>query len=731
MLPAWLFLVACSAAVAQELQLTQDVITSNFAQQSDVLADAPVSMSASDALVSPLLTPYPEPLVNLGAQKRPAWIRFSVTNATAKPGAWLLNTLRTNVEVLEIYKLGPDGLELMLDNASNTQRKISLQRYFNLAAEFSLEPGESATFVVRFQAAVAGWLPMRVIPTSLLTRFTFSQFSLFIFSTAGTGVLIFFNLLVFLATRDRIYILYTAATSALLLCCLHLQGLTTAWWFYNSPEWGRTFGASSAMCSALLLSTFARRFLGLKGRQMADYWYRLTGFALALHLMLVPVSMSFARQFTDGIIISGWCFVVATFVSLPIQVAFSGREARLERALLGVAWTVLALQFVMLMLSTAGVLPATNVDWYLLGPACFTEASLVAVSIALRVRRLQLQKDAADAKSAAALQDMSERARMVLAASHDARNLVSGALALNKRIVSSKDLVDAQSDSQQLGQMLGSVQQTMNLMVSNNRQVGAGAIPMIEEIKVAELFETLELTFRERADKAGKSISYRSQCDSIAADRNMVVRVLSNLIANAIEYSDGKRVLLVCRRADDHVSLRVYDQGPGLSATELASITDEDKSVRLSPQTSGVGVGLSVCRQLAAAYGAKLESASRSDGGSMFGLSMPLPDISKSGQNLVFVGEPELWARFVSIIRGSKILDDGDNASHGIRVFSEAAEVRLSRSVNIVACFDRSPENRDKWSQTADAILCFPLTLPALAQAISIACYRRSLTEAN
>lgn len=717
----------CGGLSAESIGVSQDAITSNFGPQIELLADAPLTMTAAEALKSPLLVPYDRPIVNLGLQDAPVWMRFRVENPSDEWGAWILNTLRTNVEILEIYKSNADGIELLFDNANIAQRQSSVQRHFNLVAPLALAPNETATIIVRFKAAVSGWLPMRIIPISLLTQFTFSQFSLFIFSIAGTGVLIVFNLLIFLAARDKLYILYSAATTSLVLACLHLQGLTTAWWFYASPEWGRTFGITAIALAALMLITFARRFLQLKGRVFADYWYRIAALALGLHIIVIPGSVLVAPTFTNFLASSGWITALSAFISLPLQAFFAGGGRRLERTLLGVAWTALATQFTWLVLSGLGIVPAGNLDWYLLGPVCFMEASLVAISIAVRVRRLQEEKETSDARSTLALQDMNERARMVLAASHDAGNLVSGALSLNERIEGAQELTQAKSDARKSRELLDSLQQTMSVMVSHSRQVGSGSIPMIETINVAELFGTLALTFRERSRQQGKRITFRTTLESVAGDRYMLSRVLSNLLNNAVMYAKGERVLIVCRGHVDAVLLRVYDQGPGLSAGDLAQVLLGDRSVRLSPQSEGIGVGLRSSKDLAAAYGASLEAASKIDGGSMFGLRLPMPDLASIGPKINFLGDRELWQSHAALLKGGSLVDQHRGEAGQLYVFSESVQVAKTESINVVACVDRSTDNRDKWSQLADVILCFPVTLPALAYASWLACRRRDL----
>jgi anti-sigma regulatory factor (Ser/Thr protein kinase) len=250
---------------------------------------------------------------------------------------------------------------------------------------------------------------------------------------------------------------------------------------------------------------------------------------------------------------------------------------------------------------------------------------------------------------------------------------------------------------------------------------------MIETINVAEILETLVLTFREFGAEHSKRITWRSNLESVAGDRYMLTRVLSNLIKNAILYSRGERVLIVCRGFEDHVDFRVYDQGPGMSAADLARVLNHDRSMRLSLQTQGIGIGLRNCAKLAASYGGELEAASRSDGGSMFGLRLPTPGLSAIRKPLNFLGDKRVWQSYAAVLDKGRLVDTHNGKADELYVFTENVEIQSSAGINVVACVDRSSENRDKWARVADAMLCFPITLPALAYAVWLASRRSSL----
>lgn len=85
---------------------------------------------------------------------------------------------------------------------------------------------------------------------------------------------------------------------------------------------------------------------------------------------------------------------------------------------------------------------------------------------------------------------------------------------------------------------------------------------------------------------------------SARAQKELLLLVLANLIANAVRHADGKGLEIVGRRTGSRVELIVLDRGPGFSPGEMQRLgmpfmRGKAASARQSP---GVGLGLSLCR---------------------------------------------------------------------------------------------------------------------------------------
>ncbi|HUV89765.1 MAG TPA: HAMP domain-containing sensor histidine kinase [Anaerolineae bacterium] len=112
----------------------------------------------------------------------------------------------------------------------------------------------------------------------------------------------------------------------------------------------------------------------------------------------------------------------------------------------------------------------------------------------------------------------------------------------------------------------------------------------------------------------------------IRADKTRLRQVLINLLTNAIKYTERGRVSVSASRENDLVVIRVADTGIGIPPKHLETIFEE--SGRLdNPSThkvEGLGLGLSISRQLVEAQGGRMWVESHVGVGSTFYVSLPI-----------------------------------------------------------------------------------------------------------
>ena len=112
----------------------------------------------------------------------------------------------------------------------------------------------------------------------------------------------------------------------------------------------------------------------------------------------------------------------------------------------------------------------------------------------------------------------------------------------------------------------------------------------------------------------------------LLGNEDQIVLALSNLVANAIAYSDDhSRVTVAAQPIDDMVELSVTDEGVGIPGAELERIFE--RFYRIDPSrhrsTGGTGLGLSIVKHVAATHGGEVRVWSREGQGSTFTMRLP------------------------------------------------------------------------------------------------------------
>ncbi len=119
-----------------------------------------------------------------------------------------------------------------------------------------------------------------------------------------------------------------------------------------------------------------------------------------------------------------------------------------------------------------------------------------------------------------------------------------------------------------------------------------------------------------------------SACRCSTVDPDRLAQVVGNLLSNAIKYTPaGGRVAVTAGVDEEDAWLRVADNGPGISREEQQRVFEpfyRSERDRRFPQ--GLGLGLTIARDLVLAHGGRLELDSQPGQGSRFTLYLPLPN---------------------------------------------------------------------------------------------------------
>ncbi|WP_274364552.1 sensor histidine kinase [Paenibacillus thermotolerans] len=146
-------------------------------------------------------------------------------------------------------------------------------------------------------------------------------------------------------------------------------------------------------------------------------------------------------------------------------------------------------------------------------------------------------------------------------------------------------------------------------------------------IDVVPVLQRVALKFRQAAlEKGIEIIVGPSEVNSKAdADQDRLEQIVSNLVNNAVKFTDQGRVVLLAEEEDDFIVLEVSDTGRGISEADQELIWERffkaDKG--RSKKNSGTGLGLAIVKRLVELHGGKVSVESRVGIGTTFRVEIP------------------------------------------------------------------------------------------------------------
>jgi signal transduction histidine kinase/CheY-like chemotaxis protein len=245
------------------------------------------------------------------------------------------------------------------------------------------------------------------------------------------------------------------------------------------------------------------------------------------------------------------------------------------------------------------------------------------VELAERLEAEKVLETAARREAEAANQ---EKSRFLAAASHDARQPLH-ALGLFVDNLKSQEL------SPRARELVSSIEQAQRSLVAlheglldlSTLQVGQLELRR-QPVGLLELLRAVETESAPRARQRGLSLRVAGADLTAMTDAALVLRVLRNLVANAIAYTETGGVLLAVRRRGERALVQVWDTGIGIPRDQYDRIFDELYQVgnAARDRQQGLGLGLSIVKRLTTALGCEVGVRSRVGRGSLFWFELPL-----------------------------------------------------------------------------------------------------------
>jgi K+-sensing histidine kinase KdpD len=164
-----------------------------------------------------------------------------------------------------------------------------------------------------------------------------------------------------------------------------------------------------------------------------------------------------------------------------------------------------------------------------------------------------------------------------------------------------------------------------------------------EEVHLNELLSSVLESYVPLAKDKGVSLRNSSapSLPAVHADPRRIDQVLTNLVSNAIKFTNEGGIIEVGARLTDEAGVQVYvkDTGVGIRKDEIGSLFEkyrQTKSGKTSPH-KGTGLGLVIAKMIVEAHGGKITVESEEGRGTTFSFSLPLalPELGQASSDRI------------------------------------------------------------------------------------------------
>jgi signal transduction histidine kinase len=189
-----------------------------------------------------------------------------------------------------------------------------------------------------------------------------------------------------------------------------------------------------------------------------------------------------------------------------------------------------------------------------------------------------------------------------------------------------------------------------------------------ERIEVSEVLaaaiETSSPLFEQRMHRIDVDVPRTGLV--IDADPDRMAQVFSNLMTNAVKYSEpGTRIAIEARRIGERVRVRVIDEGAGIAADMIDKVFDMfvQQPQTIERSRGGLGLGLSIVKSLVELHGGKVSA--HSDGvGHGTELMVELPAAAEAERSQPVVEAVPIGG---GVVKRILVVDDNDDAASSLK----------------------------------------------------------------
>ncbi len=238
--------------------------------------------------------------------------------------------------------------------------------------------------------------------------------------------------------------------------------------------------------------------------------------------------------------------------------------------------------------------------------------------IAAATAELHRKRDEAERASLA-------KSRFLAAASHDLRQPLHALTLFVEELQRDSRNGEQERLARRIGAAVGSIDELLGSLLDVSRADLGTIRPDIQPVRLDGMLGRVVSTHLGSARERGLRLRLRQTSLWGLSDPALLYRMVSNLLSNAIRYTERGGVLVGMRRAGENIRIEVWDTGIGIPFEHQSLVFDEFFQVANSERdpNKGLGLGLSLVERLSRLLGHPVAMRSVAGQGSVFSITLP------------------------------------------------------------------------------------------------------------
>jgi two-component system, sensor histidine kinase len=242
------------------------------------------------------------------------------------------------------------------------------------------------------------------------------------------------------------------------------------------------------------------------------------------------------------------------------------------------------------------------------------------------IEALQRENRRSESALLAAEQASNARSRLFAAANHDLRQPLHAMGLLLETLRPGAAAAPSQEVVQQVSHCVDGMTEVVDGLLEITRLDGGKLAPQWSAFDAADAIRDGVRPYEAAARAKGLALETRVASVRVRTDRALLLRVLANLVGNAIRYTPAGSVTVVATAVGEQLQVRVHDTGIGIAEDHQPRIFEEFYQVAnpARDRRQGLGLGLATVKRLSDLLGLGIAVSSGPGRGSVFSFMLPI-----------------------------------------------------------------------------------------------------------